>query len=67
MPLPTKGIAAPTAPLSGAGLRVCLVRTRWNPSVVNALASGARRQLAAHGVEDIQEVEVGAWRWYVAP
>lgn len=44
--------------LSGAGLRVGIVRARWNDSIGQRLADGARRGLAELGVVDVQELSV---------
>lgn len=46
--------------LDGAGLRIGLVRARWNASVVERLADGAARGLKALGVaaDDVVEVSV---------
>jgi 6,7-dimethyl-8-ribityllumazine synthase len=46
--------------IDGAGLRVGVVRTRWNPRVVDRLAEGVERGLKALGVvaDDIVEVSV---------
>ena len=46
------------------GARFAIVASRWNPRIVDALVEGARRALAAHGVEPgaIDVVRVpGAW------
>ena len=46
--------------LDGAGLRVGVVRARWNPRVVERLADGVERGLKALGVvaDDIVDVSV---------
>jgi 6,7-dimethyl-8-ribityllumazine synthase len=46
--------------IDAAGLRVGVVRTRWNPRVVDRLAEGVERGLKALGVvaDDIVEVSV---------
>lgn len=47
-----------------AGARFAIVASRWNPRIVDALIDGARRALAAHGVQQdaIDVVRVpGAW------
>ena len=46
--------------IDGAGLRVGVVRARWNPGVVERLAEGVERGLKALGVvpDDIVEVSV---------
>lgn len=46
------------AGLDGAGLRVGVVRARWNAHVVDRLAAGVRRGLAALAVADGDVVEV---------
>lgn len=50
--------AAVPAGLDGTGLRVGLVRARWNEHVVGRLAEGARRGLDALGVKGDAVVEV---------
>ncbi|MFT5203569.1 MAG: 6,7-dimethyl-8-ribityllumazine synthase [Candidatus Aldehydirespiratoraceae bacterium] len=44
--------------IDGAGLRVVLIRTRWNPEIINRLAVGVEQTLARFGVTDTQTVEV---------
>lgn len=44
--------------LDGAGLRIGIVRARWNPEVVDRLLDGVRRGLAALGVADGDVVDV---------
>lgn len=46
--------------LHGKGLRVGIVRARWNVHIVDRLAEGARRGLAELGVadDDVEEVSV---------
>lgn len=46
--------------LSGKGLRVGIVRARWNAPIVDRLADGVRRGLADLGVsdDDVEEVSV---------
>ena len=53
----TKDVSDATA-TDGAGLRVVLVRTRWNPEIIDRLAAGVTRTLAALGVTDVDTVEV---------
>ena len=48
----------PPADLDGTGLRVVLIRTRWNPEIIDRLAAGVDRTLTALGVTDVQVVEV---------
>ena len=48
----------PAADLDGSGLRVALIRTRWNPEVVDRLARGVDRALVACGVAAYEVVEV---------
>jgi 6,7-dimethyl-8-ribityllumazine synthase len=47
-----------------AGARFAIIASRWNPGIVDALVDGARRTLAAHGV-DAAQVDLfrvpGAW------
>lgn len=52
--------AAPPADLSGDGLRIGVVRARWNADIVDRLADGVQRGLAALGVApgDVTEVTV---------
>jgi 6,7-dimethyl-8-ribityllumazine synthase len=49
-----------TAPddLDGGGLRIGVVRSRWNPAIVQRLADGVRRGLSALGVTEIVEESV---------
>ncbi|MDP1818928.1 MAG: 6,7-dimethyl-8-ribityllumazine synthase [Acidimicrobiales bacterium] len=51
--------AAPAAGLDGTGLRIGVVRARWNPHIVERLAEGVRRGLEQLGVADTDVVEVG--------
>ena len=44
--------------LQGAGLRIVVVRTRWNPEIVERLAQGVDHTLESLGVEDCSVVEV---------
>jgi 6,7-dimethyl-8-ribityllumazine synthase len=44
--------------LDGAGLRIGVVRARWNPEIVDRLHAGVRRGLAALGVADADVVEI---------
>lgn len=53
----TKDVAG-TGPLDGAGLRVAVIRTRWNPEIIERLSEGAQRALADAGVTQIDMVEV---------
>lgn len=48
----------PSADLEGSGLRVVLIRTRWNPQVIDRLAGGVDRALAERGIADHEVVEV---------
>jgi 6,7-dimethyl-8-ribityllumazine synthase len=48
----------PSADLEGSGLRVVLIRTRWNPQVIDRLAGGVDRALAECGIADHEVVEV---------
>lgn len=48
----------PPADLDGTGLRVVLIRTRWNPEIIDRLAAGVDRTLTALGVTDVEVVEV---------
>ncbi len=50
--------AATPDDLNGAGLRIALIRARWNEAIVHRLVEGARRGLANHGVTDIEEHSV---------
>ncbi len=49
-----------TAPegLDGKGLRIAIVRARWNDEIVGRINDGARRGLAELGVTDIDDVAV---------
>lgn len=53
-----KGLAPLAAPVSGAGRRVAIVRTRWNATVVDALVAGAREELLRCGVSESNIVEL---------
>ena len=44
--------------IDGAGLRVAIVRARWNETIVERLAGGVRRGLADLGVTEVSEVTV---------
>lgn len=48
------GYKAPPKPKPGefAKVRIAVIATRWNTEIVNALVTGARRQLSAWGVSD---------------
>lgn len=50
--------AGPPEGLSGKGLRVGLVRARWNGPIVDRLCAGVRRGLAELGVDERDVVEV---------
>ena len=52
-----EGAAAPEG-LSGAGLRIGVVRARWNAHIVDRLAQGVGRGLAALGVDPGDVVDV---------
>ena len=54
---PADRAAAPEG-LDGAGLRIGVVRARWNPEIVDRLLDGVRRGLAALGVADGDVTEV---------
>ena len=49
--------AGPPAGLSGAGLRIGVVRARWNAHIVDRLAQGVGRGLAALGVDPADVVD----------
>jgi 6,7-dimethyl-8-ribityllumazine synthase len=51
------GAAAPDG-LSGAGLRIGVVRARWNAHIVDRLAQGVGRGLAGLGVDPADVVDV---------
>lgn len=51
------GAGAPVG-LDGSGLRIGVVRARWNAGIVERLADGARRGLRGLGVADEQVLEV---------
>ena len=54
-----EGSRATTDPsLSGEGLRIGVVRARWNADIVERLAEGVQRGLAALGVADADVTEV---------
>ncbi len=44
--------------IDGAGLRVAIVRARWNDEIVGRLADGVHRGLTALGVTDVAEHSV---------
>ena len=44
--------------LTGEGLKVALVRARWNTEIVGRLADGVHRGLAELGVTDVEEISV---------
>jgi 6,7-dimethyl-8-ribityllumazine synthase len=44
--------------LDGKGLRVGVVRARWNAGIVERLAAGVRRGLEGLGVTEVEEVTV---------
>lgn len=50
--------AAPGPALDGNGLRIGVVRARWNPEIVDRLLEGVRRGLTELGVADDDVVEV---------
>lgn len=52
------GAGAPNLHLDGRGLRVVVVAARWHDVVMDGLLDGARRALAAAGVEDVTVVRV---------
>lgn len=52
------GAGAPSLHLDGHGLRVVVVAARWHEVVMDGLLDGARRALAAAGVEDVTVVRV---------
>lgn len=53
----TKDVTA-ALDIDGAGLRVVVVRTRWNPEIIDRLADGVARTLEALDVQDVTNVEV---------
>jgi len=48
----------PSVDLDGSGLRVVLIRTRWNPEIIDRLADGVDQTLAGCGIADHEVVEV---------
>jgi 6,7-dimethyl-8-ribityllumazine synthase len=46
------------AEIDGSGLRVVVIRSRWNPEIVHRLAAGVSRALAELDVTDVDDVEV---------
>jgi 6,7-dimethyl-8-ribityllumazine synthase len=50
--------AGPPEGLSGKGLRIGVVRARWNADIVDRLAQGVGRGLAALGVDPADVVDV---------
>jgi len=53
-----EGSSSPAPIVDGAGLRVCIVRARFNDRIVDALADGARRGLERCGVNEVTEITV---------
>lgn len=49
---------SPPAGLDGEGLRIAIVRARWHPTIVERLASGAKRVLAELDVRGVEEHSV---------
>ena len=47
-----KGPAPPPSKLDGSPLRVAIVHSRWNKSVIDALVAGTIAKLKATGVKD---------------
>ncbi|KAJ3076039.1 lumazine synthase [Podochytrium sp. JEL0797] len=45
-----KGLTPTDTPANGAGLRVLIVRTRWNVEIVDSLTAAATAKLIAQGV-----------------
>lgn len=52
------GSGAPRIDADGAGLRVTIVASSWHTQVMDGLLAGARRALAAAGVQDVTLVRV---------
>lgn len=52
------GAGAPSLQLDGRGLRVVVVAASWHEVVMDGLLDGARRALAAAGVEDVTVIRV---------
>lgn len=50
--------AAPAAGLDGTGLRIGVVRARWNAHIVDRLAAGVGRRLAGLGVRSADVIDV---------
>ena len=44
--------------IDGSGLRIVVIRTRWNPEIIDRLAAGVERALDESGVTEITTVEV---------
>jgi len=44
--------------IDGSGLRVVLIRTRWNPKIIDRLADGVDRGLSRLGISATDTVEV---------
>ncbi len=53
-----EGSSSPAPVVGGSGLRVCLIRARFNDRIVDALAEGARRGLERCGVSEVTEITV---------
>ena len=55
----SRDLSTTPAPIpDGSGLRVCIVRARFNDQIVSALVAGARRALERCGVAEVSEVTV---------
>ncbi|CAK9101032.1 6 [Durusdinium trenchii] len=53
-----KGLGAAASAVSGAGLRVGIVYTRWNEKVIEGLRSGCKAELQRLGVDAVVEKQV---------
>jgi 6,7-dimethyl-8-ribityllumazine synthase len=54
-----RGLVLPSSGLDGTGRRIGIIKTRWNPTVVDALVDGVMGTLRELNVQDIIVEEVG--------
>mmetsp|Transcript_17368 Transcript_17368/g.21370 ORF Transcript_17368/g.21370 Transcript_17368/m.21370 type:complete len:162 (-) Transcript_17368:1586-2071(-) len=53
-----KGLSASKTEVSGQGLTIGIVNTRWNDKIINALKEGCKSELQRLHVKEIVELEV---------
>jgi 6,7-dimethyl-8-ribityllumazine synthase len=56
-----KGLKPAAVPADGRGLRVGVVRTRWNDQIIEALRQGCLGELAKLGAEAVEREVAGAF------